>query len=113
MFTMLSCKVTETNVVGTYTEKYGKKIILNADKTSQIEVEILDTVLHIFRYHKPIKGKWSLNKNMLTFNIADTNYKYLENCYYEVSRSLIRKPLIWNWGPARDKSNFNRYNKTK
>lgn len=110
--TLISCKVTETNVVGTYTEKYsGMKIILNGDKTSQIEVEILDTVLHIFRYHKPINAQWSLNKNMLVFNIADSNYKYLENCYYEVSRSLIRKPLIWNWGPAKDNSNFNRYEK--
>ena len=111
--TLLSCKVTETNVVGTYIEKDGRKIILNADKTSKIEVVILDTLLHVLRFHKPITGQWSLNKNNITFNIADTNYKYLEKCYYEVSRGLFRKPIIWNWGPARDKSNFNRYNKTK
>jgi hypothetical protein len=105
--------VTETNVIGTYTDSNGKMIILNSDKTSKIEVEVVDTVLTVFRNYKEINGQWNLNKNMLVFNITDTKYKYLENNYYEVSRSLFRKPLIWNWGPGKDKSNFNRFNKTK
>ena len=105
--------MTETNVIGTYADNNGKMIILNSDNKSGIEVDAIDTVLTVFRNYRVIDGKWSLNKNMLSFNIADTNYKYLEHRYYEVSRTLFRKPIIWSWGPGRDKSNFERFSKIK
>jgi hypothetical protein len=102
--------VTEKNVTGTYIDQNSKKIIINSDKSASIEIEVVDTVLTVFKNNVAVNATWTLKKNMLYFNISVPKYKYLEQNHYEVNRKFFKK-IIWTWGPGYDKSNYNKYQK--
>lgn len=87
---LVSCKVTDKTVVGTYTESGGKKIVLNPDKTCAIDIEVS-------KANKKVSGHWTLKDNFLLFKIDDVNFKYLDSISYEVKGKAIKTPNIKMW----------------
>lgn len=91
---LISCKVSEKNVAGTYVNNWGQKIILYPDRTCEIDIEWIDTVLKVGCQRKTLTGQWSLLNNYLLFTIADSNYAYLQNMSYAFSGKKIRTPKV-------------------
>jgi len=104
--TLISCKVTDKSVAGTYADNLGHKIVLMPNNTCKIDVEIpvdrditedgeiLDTVLTILRGTEVITGQWRLNDNDILFNMDDKNYKYIDSVSYKVKGKKIITPAF-------------------
>jgi hypothetical protein len=109
---LLSCNLTEKHIVGSYQEKFGKKITIRADSTASIEVEINDTVLTVLYGTKMLQAKWRLTNSRILLTACDTNFRWLNTVYMEYKRNKIITDKWFDWQIGHEKYPMVVYKKT-